>query len=60
LPTIASLLWGLGGKIDAYNRLPGPGLVVDFTVPFYESGPGEQETPGDEEGGDFSATPFRR
>ncbi len=60
LPTIASLLWGLGGKIDAYNRLPGPGLVVDFTVPFYESGAGEQERPGEEGGEAFSATPFRR
>ncbi len=43
LPTIASLLWGVGGNIDAYNRVPGPGLIVDFTVPFYQSGAGEEE-----------------
>lgn len=42
LPTIASLLWGVGGSIDAYNRLPGPGLVVDFSVPFYRTAAGEE------------------
>ncbi len=52
LPTIASLLWGIGGSIDAYNRVSGPGLVVDFFVPFYlekakesPSPPGNEEVP---------------
>ncbi len=34
LPTVASLLWSVGGSIDAYNRVPGPGLEVEFKVPF--------------------------
>ena len=33
LPTVASLVWGVGGTCRAYNREDGPGLVVELHLP---------------------------
>ena len=50
LPTIASLLWGVGGSVDAYNRSPAPGLVVEFEVPLMAT----PSQPGRDEGGSLT------
>ncbi len=33
LPTVASLVWSVGGVCRAYNREDGPGLVVELVLP---------------------------
>jgi len=33
LPTVAALVWQMGGGIDLYNRKDGPGLVVELRLP---------------------------
>lgn len=36
LPTVASAIWHVGGSCRFYNRVPGPGVVVDLTFPLLE------------------------
>lgn len=38
LPTVASLVWGVGGTCRAYNREDRPGLVVELVLPLGEEG----------------------
>ena len=33
LPLIAALIVGVGGQVQLYNRSPGPGVVVELTLP---------------------------
>jgi K+-sensing histidine kinase KdpD len=33
LSTVASLVWSVGGTCRAYNRLDGPGIVIELMVP---------------------------
>ncbi len=33
LPTVASMIWHVGGSWTLYNRTPGPGVVVELTLP---------------------------
>jgi signal transduction histidine kinase len=33
LPLIAALVVGAGGRVRFYNRSPGPGIVVELTLP---------------------------
>jgi len=34
LSTVASLVWGIGGACQAYNRPEGPGIVIELVLPF--------------------------
>ena len=34
LPTIAMLVWQIGGRCKLYNRSPGPGVVVELHLPY--------------------------
>lgn len=36
LSTVASLVWSVGGTCRAYNRLDGPGIVIELVVPQVE------------------------
>lgn len=38
LPMVASIVWAVGGKCRLYNRLPGPGVVIEITLPLAEYG----------------------
>jgi CheY-like chemotaxis protein len=33
LPTVASLVWAVGGTVRLYNRNRGPGVVVELSIP---------------------------
>ncbi len=33
LSVVAALVWGLGGSCQAYNRTPGPGIVIELLLP---------------------------
>ncbi len=33
LPTVASLVWGVGGSCRLYNRPDGPGVIVELVLP---------------------------
>lgn len=35
LPTVAALVWQVGGDIDLYNRPDGAGLIVELRLPYY-------------------------
>jgi two-component system cell cycle response regulator len=43
LPTVATLVWGVGGTCRAYNREEGPGLVVELVLPLVRSNGGADE-----------------
>jgi two-component system, cell cycle response regulator len=36
LPTVAATVWHVGGSCRFYNRVPGPGVVVELTIPLLE------------------------
>ena len=33
LSTVATLIWGIGGTCQIFNRDPGPGLTVELIIP---------------------------
>jgi two-component system cell cycle response regulator len=36
LPAVAATVWNIGGSCHLYNRVPGPGVVVELTIPLLE------------------------
>ena len=36
LPTVAAAIWHVGGTCRLFNRVPGPGVVAEITVPLME------------------------